>query len=349
MLRPQGEAQPGDLSNRFLSGGRSFEVRRYEVPALRCVRTDSTDYLHIPEVTQSPGDPALFYAVAPGDASQPALITFHGNGLDFIEAEASLFVHAVPRTAQVLLAADPGMAGFLEILNRGGALRGLNGELDSAHVAEALERGWGVVVPGNCWGDGGHHRGEVIDYYLRGARYGRIMDDEVWAWFRDRFPHDRWREYSFGCSGGGQRTAQLLLSDPHAVAASGIDSPADYLPGFRDDPPGLFQLLSSIPGYLDVLDDFYTAHYGGIDGAAAQSLGTQLLARGIDTPIYLAYSQLDTFATNGVTSRLVEALAARQPTSRALLWDSGEATHCQVNNRERAKVVLDWLEQWKRD
>ncbi|MBI3782410.1 MAG: hypothetical protein HY270_03305 [Deltaproteobacteria bacterium] len=349
MLRPGNEAQPGDLSNRFLSSEQEFEVRRYEVPGLLCVRTDSTDYLHIPEVTHTPGDPGLFYAIPPVDAAQPVLIVFHGNGLDFIEAEASLFVHAVPRTAEALLAGDPGMAGFLEILNRGGAVRGLDGELGSPYVAEALERGWGVVVPGNCWGDGGHHRGELIDYYIPGRRYGRIMDDDVWTWFREQFPHDRKREYSFGCSGGGQRTAQLLLSDPNAVVASGIDSPADYLPGFKDDPPGLFLLLSGIPGYRGVLNNFYIAHYGSLAGAAEQSLGTQLLPRQIETPIYLAYSNRDTFATNGVTSRLVDALTQRQPAERSLVWNSGEAKHCQINNRERAKTALDWIAQWSRD
>ena len=87
VVRPAGEAGSGDLTNRFLSPGRSFAVQQYEVPGLRCVRTDSDDYLHVPDVTTSPGAPAVFWAVAPADASQPVLITFHGNGLDFIEAE----------------------------------------------------------------------------------------------------------------------------------------------------------------------------------------------------------------------------------------------------------------------
>lgn len=347
-LHANGEAGAGELTNPHLSPGRSFEVIQYEVPSLPCVRSDSSDYLHIPEVTTQPGAPAVFWAVAPADASQPVLIVFHGNGLDFIEAEASLFVHKAPRAAEEILTSDPGNAGFVEILNRGGALRGMNGEIASAHVADALERGWGVVIPGNCWGDGGHHRGEVVDYYLKGPRWGRSMDDQVWAWYRARFAHDPQREYSCGCSGGGQRTAQLLLSDASAVAASGIDSPADYLLGFKSDPPGLFQLLSSIPGYLDILDAFYVQHYGSFDGAAQQSLGTQLLPRHIQTPIYLAYSNLDTFATAAVTAPLAQALRDRQPAERSLVWNSGEETHCQVNNRARAKQVLDWLGQWRR-
>lgn len=349
MLHGANEAGPGELANRHLSAGRSFEVIQYDVPQFPCVRTDSNDYLHIPEVTTSPGAPTVFYAVPPAAASQPVLIVFHGNGLDFIEAEASLFVHAAPRAAQQLLQADPGMAGFIEIVNRGGAIRGMEGVFASPYVAEALERGWGVVAPGNCWGDGGYHRGERIDYYIAAPRYGRLMDDAVWAWYRKRFPHDRQREYSFGCSGGGQRTAQLLLHDQFAVAASGIDSPADYLPGFKADPPGLFQLLAQIPGYLDVLDNFYVGHYGSLEGAARQSLGTQLAARGIETPIYLAYSVQDTFATNGTTAPLVHALRARQPAERAVVWDTGEPVHCQINTRERAQTVLDWLAQWTRE
>jgi hypothetical protein len=347
-LRPASEAGPGDLPNRYLSAGRAFDVVQYEVPQFPCVRTDSTDYLHIPEDTTSPGAPAVFYAVPPADPSQPVMISFHGNGLDFIEAEASLFAHAAPQLAQQLLQSNPDMVGYIEIVNRGGAIRGVEGEFGNAYVAEALERGWGVVAPGNCWGDGGYHRGERIDYYIPAPRYGRLMDDAVWAWYRARFPHDSQREYSFGCSGGGQRTTQLLLHDQFAVAASGIDSPADYLPGFKTDPPGLFQLLSNIPGYLDVLDNFYTGHYGSLDGAAQQSLGTQLAARGIQTPIYLAYSAHDTFATNGITAPLVQALQARQPAERALVWNSNEPVHCQINTRERAKTAIDWVAQWRR-
>ncbi len=347
-LRPASEAGAGDLRNQYLSTGRAFEVVQYEVPQFPCVRTDSTDYLHIPEDTTSPGAPTIFYAVAPADRSQPVLITFHGNGLDFIEAEASLLVHAAPRLAEQLLQTNPDMVGYIEIVNRGGAVRSMEGEFGSAYVAEALERGWGVVAPANCWGDGGYHRGEWVDYYIPAQRYGRLMDDAVWAWYRQRFPHDSRREYSFGCSGGGQRTAQLLLHDQFAVAASGIDSPADYLPGFKTDPPGLFQLLSNIPGSLDVLDNFYSGHYGSLEGAARQSLGTQLAARGIQTPIYLAYSTRDTFATNGITAPLVQALQARQPPERALVWNSNEAVHCQINTRQRAKAALDWLAQWTR-
>jgi hypothetical protein len=174
------------------------------------------------------------------------------------------------------------------------------------------------------------------------------MDREVWDWVRAAYPHDASREYSFGCSGGGQRTAQLLLHDPDATAASAVDSPADYLPGFRIDPPGLFALLVNIPQFPEVLDGFYIGHYGSIDAAGTQSLGTQLLGRGIDTPLYLAYSSLDTFVTNAVSGPLVTALPQRLPPERSVVWNSGEAVHCQINTRARAASVLDWLAQWRR-
>ncbi|MCX8072428.1 MAG: hypothetical protein N3C12_08255 [Candidatus Binatia bacterium] len=338
----------GEVDNFALSAGREFTAEIYEVPAFPCVRTDTTDYLHIPEATESPGPPAVFLAVPPQNPGAPVLMLFHGNGLDFIEALASLFVHAAPRTALQLLQDLPSFVGFIEILSRGGAVRGLRGESSGPIAAAALERGWGIVVPGNCWGDGGHHRGEVIDYYIKAPRYGRSMDDFVWDWYRQRFPHDGSREYSFGCSGGGQRTAQLLLANPHGVAAAAVDSPADYLLGFKEDPPGLFGLLQGIPGYTDVLDAFYLAHYGTWENAAAQSLGTQLLARGIDTPIYLAYSTRDPLVTAGITRALAQALAQRQPSNRQFVWETGEAIHCQINSRARAEAVLDWLLQWQR-
>lgn len=337
-----------DAVNRFLSAGKQFVAEIYEVPEFPCVRTDSDDYLHIPEATETPGPPAVFLVVPPSDPGAPIIMLFHGNGLDFIEALASLFVHAAPRTAMQILQEQPGFAGFIEILNRGGAMRGLRGEAGGAIAAAALERGWGIVVPGNCWGDGGHHRGEVVDYYIRAPHYGRSMDDFVWRWFRQRFRHDHRREYSFGCSGGGQRTAQLLLADPDSVAAAALDSPADYLPGFKDDPPGLFALLRGIPGYLERLDAFYLAHYGTWENAAAQSLGTQLIPRGIQTPIFLAFSRNDPLVTNGITHRLAEALTQRSPADRQVVWDTEEPVHCQINTVSRAEAVLDWLEQWQR-
>ncbi len=126
-LRPAGEAQSGDIENPFLSTGRAFEIRRYDVPQLLCVRTDSDDFLHVPDGTTTPGAPSVFWAVPPADAHQPVLLVFHGNGLDFIEAEATLFTHEAPRLASSLLATDLGMAGYVEILNRNGALRVLKG------------------------------------------------------------------------------------------------------------------------------------------------------------------------------------------------------------------------------
>src|SRR5690242_18308283 len=99
-VKPSAGAEEGDLANTFLSAGSSFEVIEYEVPSLLCVRTDSNDYLHIPEVTTQPGAPGVFWVVAPADLSKPVVMVFHGNGLDFIEAEATLFTHAAPRTAQ---------------------------------------------------------------------------------------------------------------------------------------------------------------------------------------------------------------------------------------------------------
>lgn len=347
-VRAPAEATPSDIENRHLLPGQRFRVLAYEVPGLRCVRTDTDDVLHIPEATRSPGLPGIFYAVPPSHPSKPVLLLFHGNGLDFIEALASLFVHAAPRTAEQLLRDQPGFRGFIEILGRNGAQRGLDGELGGPVAAVALERGWGVVVPGNCWGDGGYHRGEVVDYYIRAPRYGRIMDDFVWGWYRAAFPHDSTREYSFGCSGGGQRTAQLLLQRPDAVVAAGIDSPADFLLGFRDDPPSLFALLQGIPQYRTVLDDFYLKHYGSFEQAAAQSLGTQLLARGIRTPMYLAYSTLDPLVTNAVSGPLASALRTRQPEDLQYVWNSEEPVHCQINHRERAAHLLDWLVRWQR-
>lgn len=336
------------IANPHLSPGRTFSVAAYEVPQLLCVRTDSMDYLHIPEATSTPGLPAVFLAVPPATPDSPILMLFHGNGLDFIEALASLFAHAAPRTAEQILRDQPGFVGFIEILNRNGAWRGVEGEFSGPVAAEALERGWGIVAPGNCWGDGGYHRGEVVDYYMRAPRYGRVMDDFVWDWYRRTFRHDARREYSFGCSGGGQRTAQLLLQRPGAVVAAGIDSPADYLLGFRDDPPSLFSLLQGIPQYRTVLDDFYLRHYGSFEQAAEQSLGTQLAARGISTPIYFTYSARDPLVTPAVSGPLARALAARFPEDRQVVLDTQEPVHCQINNRQRAAAVLDWLAQWQR-
>ena len=120
---------------------------------------------------------------------------------------------------------------------------------------------------------------------------------------RARHPHDATREYSIACSGGGQRTAQLLLRDENATVASVIDSPADYLPGFLDEPrPQVFRLLGGLDGVEPVLEAFYVAHYGSVDAAAGESLGMRMDADGIDTPIYFTYSHLDPMASAPVTA-----------------------------------------------
>lgn len=349
-----GEENAGEIANPNLPPGASYEVIKFETPDLLCVRTTTDDLLHIPEASDTPGEPGVFWVVPPTAEDSPVALVLHGGALDFIEAEASLFAHAEPEIAAALLEAGPEIIGFADIISRGGAEREIESTIRGANVTEALERGWGVVLPGNCWGDGGHGRGEEVVFegpraenFANGARWGHTMDRGSWDWFRAEYAHDDAREYSMGCSGGGQRTAQLLLDDPQAVAASFIDSPADYLAGFIEEPyPTVFSVFASTPGFWEVMDAFYNGHYGGFEAAKAQSLGTQLLERGIQTPIYYTYSSRDPLVTPPISGPLAASLSQRTPASRAVVEPYDKLQHCQIGTREEMAPIADWLLQW---
>jgi len=355
VLRPTSEAAADELPSDNIAPGTAYRVLVYEVPELACVRSDTDDYLHIPEASTTPGGPGVLYAIPPADESRPVALVLHGNGLDFIEGATSLFTHMRPEDAEMFFTLQPSLTEYADISSRASAVRSIEATIDDQFVGQALERGWGIVLPGNCWGDAGHGEGEDVvfpeasrPYYAAGPRYGHTMDRGAWDWYRKTFPHDARREYSIGCSGGGQRSAQLLMRDPHATAASFIDSPADYLPGFLEEPvPAIFQLLAGLPIEV-IMEGFFVGHYGGIEGARRASLGVRMMEAPIDTPIYLTYSLRDPLTTAPVTAQLVAALSSRAPDSDTRVFESGLSQHCQVSTAEGVTEALDWLLQFER-
>ena len=51
---------------------------------------------------------------------------------------------------------------------------------------------------------------------------------------------------------------------------------------------------------------------------------------------------------NGVFLDQPGTLAQRFPVERALVWNTGDVVHCQVNTRARARDAVDWLARWER-
>jgi pimeloyl-ACP methyl ester carboxylesterase len=202
-----------------------------------------------------------------------------------------------------------------------------------------------VVLPGNCWGDGGHGTGETGDGYFDGRRLGGLFDDAVWAWARETLDHAAGKEIAFACSGGGHRTAEALLRDPDAFDAVVLDSPADNTAGFLEQPWGeligfTYTLLR--PELFDgIMSDFYDGTFGGLDAAAEVSLGHGLPGSAIDAPIYLIYSTGDPAVTVPVTRDLALAVGDRPAPSTVVELDI--EYHCQLDFPENMAAATDWL------
>ena len=331
----------------YVPAGVTLRGERYEVPGYHCLRADGTDWNALPAGATGPGESAYFEVLRPLEGTDSGTLVFmpHGDGLEFLESIALEIYKPFPDLAATFgVDPDHGTRG-VEQSTRKGAKRNIV-STSAGRSAVALARlGATVVLPGNCWGDGGHGTGDDGDGYYAGRRYGGSFDHAVWGWARAELAHDPARAVAVGCSGGGHRIAEELIRDPAAFQAAIIDSPADNVREFLTDPrPELLDQAETIlraKTFDALMNEFYVGAFGSKDAAAQASLGVALPEGAITAPIYLTYSTQDPLVTLPVVQSLVDAVAARPAPSKVVALD--EKQHCQLNTDERMTAATDWL------
>ena len=330
-----------------LEEGEVLHGRRYVVPDILCLRADGTDWNALPDEASSPGEPATFEVIDPLEGTDSGMLVFlpHGDGFEFIEALALGVYQKYPDVAAEF-GVDPenGTRG-VEQSTREGGRRNIVSNASSRNAIAMARLGATVIVPGNCWGDGGHGTGDSGEGYYEGPRLGGTFDHAVWSWAREEIDHEATREVAVGCSGGGHRIAEELVRDPDAFQAVIIDSPADDVSAFVENPqPELLGQVRLLLGDRvdEVMDLFFEGTFGGKDEAGRASLGHALPDGEISAPIYLIYSTLDPAVTEPVTRSVAEAVNDRGAPSVAVELD--DEVHCQLNTDERMTDATDWLE-----
>lgn len=328
-----------------------FTVKRYQVPGYRCLRKGGVDPRELPKAAETPGDAAIFDvmypAEKPGDKT-PLVFMPHGNSLEFIE---DIFT-----TSLKTLKVETDVRGYYEMFGtnpeqstREGA-EFMTGGTANAPIAIAMARaGAAVVIPGNCWGDGGHGTGQVLSDFFAGERLGGSFDSATWMYAQDLVAHSHDREVAVVCSGGGRRAIEVLHRQWYAFDAMVLDSPADDVTAFLDEPrPELLHLAGLA---LDddalgkVFERFWTGIYGGKDKALKASLADELDRNVVSPPVFLAYSTLDPVVTAPVTRRLVEAMtrAEEKKPEKFTVRAYEQKVHCQLNNDQDIAAAVEWL------
>ncbi|MCC6810785.1 MAG: hypothetical protein IT381_25375 [Deltaproteobacteria bacterium] len=338
-----------DFTPRALDGhlvGRA-RAERYEAPDYACVRKAGSDLRAMPKTAAMPGEPAVFTIVFPAGGTKvdaPLVFMPHGDSFEFIEEIAT-------RTIQRLRLEDDPQALFATLGTPEQSTRASAEEriatTESSAIAKALvATGAALVIPGNCWGDGGHGVGERAASFYTAQRFGGTFDAKVWQYAREQVIHAADREWAVVCSGGGRRAIELVQRDPSAFDAIVLDSPADDVTAFLEAPRPESLAIAGVA--MDdaaigaVFERFWTGIYGGKAKAYASSLADDLDGGRLRTPIYLAYSTNDPIVTAPVTRRLVEAMArAASATRRTAVFD--EKRHCQLQDDAAIQPALEWL------
>jgi hypothetical protein len=325
----------------------TFRGQRYTVPGYRCLRASDTEWTALPAGAKTPGEAATFEVLQPLDGTDYGILVFlpHGNGLEFIEAFALELYNRYPEFADEFGVDPDHGTRDVEQSTRDGAKRNVASTSTSLSAIALARLGATVVLPGNCWGDGGHGVGRDGDGYYDGPREGGSFDHAVWTWARAELAHRPEREVAFGCSGGGHRIAEELIRDPEAFRAAIIDSPADNVREFLTEPRAeildqTYTILRA-QAWDAVMDQFFEGIWDSKDAAAQFSLGAVLPEGQIATPIYFTYSTQDPLTTYAVTRGMADAMAGRPAPNKVVVHD--EKVHCQINSIARMSAATGWL------
>jgi hypothetical protein len=287
------------------------------------------------------GSTPLIYFVSPATrpGAVPGAVLFHGGNFDYVDAGGDHFEDQDRLTG--LWAQEQ----IHNVLGIGG--EGIATDVRGAWVGALVKRGYRVAVPGNCWGDLWHGRGQG-DVASEGfQRQGGFLASEVVLQLQAHEDATTDRLLALGLAEGGRAITELALSGV-AIDAAVIDASPDALApqvsGSAIDQPytdGLLKIYDYEVREAAEADDKLDLLRAAL---SRDSLAHPITNLGYRVPVFYGYSSLDERISLDSTLPAATAILNHYPvgTYEIVDWETAE-TAPSNSLIDRTGAILDWL------
>ena len=275
------------------------------------------------------------------DGPRPLALLLHDGVYDWLDEADNHYETALPRLGA--LYADDQVAAMLGVDGNE-----VDGNARGAWPAALLQAGYAVVVPGNCWGDLWHGRGDnslQVEGFLRQG--ARLAHDAVRLASAQPDVSDQ-RVIAVGLGEGGRGITELA-TDGFEFDAVVYDATPDWLspviqrPAFfqryitgleriwhaelpTDPPPTTQERLNALQ---DLLQEDSLVHL--------------VSEAGWRTPIIYAWSSTDEIVSADHARPAAETIAARYPDGLHRVLDWQEAAHAPSNTERGFDTVTGFM------
>ena len=273
------------------------------------------------------GPNALIYLVEPAQTadSRPGAVVLHRGAFDYVKPSGEYY------SSEDRLRSDWAQEQIHRVL---GLPSDDTIEDRGAWVGALALSGFRVAIPGNCWGDLWHGRGQgdlEADGFLR---WGAYLAAEAADLLQAQPDHSGYL-MGIGLAEGGRGLTELA-AEGIPFDAVAIDSSPDYLPPRLD---GASESDQYVQGLLRIYDydlgeaEDFDAQLQRLQVALNRdSLAVQVNAQGYRTPMFYAYSSLDEQVPLDATLPLANALFNNYAAEQFVVLD-WESTETAPSNR----------------
>jgi hypothetical protein len=288
------------------------------------------------------GTTALIYFVSPTEKASllPSAVLFHGGNFDYVDPSGDHFEDEDRLSGHW---AQDQIHNILGIGADGNAQ-----DTGGAWVAALIEAGYRVALPGNCWGDLWHGKGQG-DLDGEGfLRLGSYLATETHQRLLARPDASSERILAIGLAEGGRAITELELAGV-SVHGAVLDASPDYLSplvtGLAVDRPFTDGLLQIYDYDVRSSEDEDTRLDLLRSALNRDSLAHHINNLDYRTPIFYGYSSLDERIRLDSTLPARDAISNRYPTGSYEIVDWQVAETAPTNSDlERVRSTLDWFD-----
>lgn len=288
------------------------------------------------------GSTPLIYFVTPASRPKalPSAVLFHGGNFDYIDEGGDHFGDQDRLTG---LWAQEQIHNVLGIGGEGNAT-----ETRGAWVGALVKRGYRVAVPGNCWGDLWHGRGQGDVDGEGFQRQGGFLASEVVLRLRAHEDATTGRLLALGLAEGGRAITELALSGVSidaAVIDASPDALAPLVTGSAIDQPYTDGLLAIYDYEVRTAEDVEAKLDLLRVALSRDSLAHPIANLGYRVPIFYGYSSLDERIRPESTLPAAAAILSHYPIGSYEIvdWETSE-TAPSNSLIDRAEAILDGLD-----